>query len=366
LSERRPTIDDVAALAGVARVTVSRVLNGNPNVSTEVRERVAQAVATLQYKVNVQARALAGGRPQVIAVVFATDVDTEPNSFYQSGLELGALRACTETGFQLLTHAVNQTVPDPASRILELIDQGRCDGLILTPPFSDDVELLDRLVERRIPVACVSAGAAGRARAAGVRIDDEAAGYDLARRLLDLGHRRFGFIRGPERHLSADERFAGFQRALAEAGLGPEAYAEARGAFTFRSGVELLPVLVRSPVQPTAIICGNDDMAVGAMFSAHKLNLTAPGDISIAGFDDTPVSEVVWPPLTTIHHPLKAIGYKAAKLVFGQVENPGTGTAPVDEIVPHMLVERESTAPPSSRLRPDRPALIADPSLAEQ
>lgn len=367
MSDRRPTIDDVAALAGVARVTVSRVLNGNPNVSADVRERVAKAVATLNYKVNVQARALAGGRPQVVAFVFATDVETEPNSFYQSGLELGALRACTETGFQLLTRTVNQTAPDPAGQILELVEQGRCDGLILTPPFSDDLELLARLADKRIPIACVSAGAEARARAAGVRIDDEAAGYDLTRHLIDLGHRRFGFIRGPERHLSADERFAGFRRALADAGLGDDAWVAARGAFTFRSGVDLLPVLVRSPVRPTAIVCGNDDMAVGAMFSAHKLNLTVPGDLSIAGFDDTPVSEVIWPPLTTIHHPLKAIGYKAANLVFRQVENPGAAEAGSVEIVPHTMIERESTAPPApaprgSGLRIERAAEDADPA----
>lgn len=351
LKDRRPTIDDVAALAGVARVTVSRVLNGNAYVSPEVRGRVMHAVATLKYKVNVQARALASGRPKVVALVFATDVDTEPNSFYHSGLELGALRACTEGGFQLLAQAVNPMSPDAAGRILELIDQGRCDGLILTPPFSDDVELLKRLDEDHTPVACVGAGAATRVLAAGVRIDDEAAGYDLARHLLDLGHRRFGFIRGPEQHLSADERFAGFLRALAGAELGEEAYVAARGAFTFRSGVELFPKLLGSPLRPTAVICGNDDTAVGALFSAHRLNMAVPGDISIVGFDDTPISEVIWPPLTTIHHPLKIIGYKAANLVFRQIDASEGLAAPVHETVPHTLVERESSAPPAGASR---------------
>jgi LacI family transcriptional regulator len=280
-------------------------------------------------------------------MVIATDIDTEPNSFYHSGLELGALRACTEGGFQLLAHAVNPTRPDTTGRILELIDQGRCDGLILTPPFSDDVDLLRRLAEVGTPVACVAAGAATRELAVGVGIDDEAAGHDLAGHLLDLGHRRFGFIRGPEQHVSADERFAGFRRALAEAGLGEEAYVAVRGAFTFRSGVELLPQLAASSVRPTAIICGNDDMAVGALFSAHKLNMAVPGDISIVGFDDTPISEVIWPPLTTIHHPLKSIGYKAANLVFRQIDNPGAAPAPGHEVIPHTVVERQSSAPPA-------------------
>ena len=351
MKDRRPTIDDVAALAGVARVTVSRVLNGNSYVSPEVRGRVMHAVATLKYKVNVQARALAGGRPKVVAFVFATDVDSEPNSFYHSGLELGALRACAEAGFQLLTHAVNPADPDAAGRILELIELGRSDGLVLTPPFSDDVELLRRLADGGTPVACVGAGAATRGLTVGVRIDDEAAGHDLARHLLGLGHRRFGFIRGPEEHLSADERFAGFCRALAETGLGEEAYVDVRGAFTFRSGVELLPQLAGSPLRPTAVICGNDDMAVGALFSAHRLNMAVPGDLSIVGFDDTPISEVIWPPLTTIHHPLKTIGYKAANMVFRQIDNPGGAGAPGHEIVPHTVVERDSSAPPADAVR---------------
>lgn len=347
-NHRRPTIDDVAALASVARVTVSRVLNGSPSVSAEVREKVFKAVDQLQYKVNVQARALAGGRAQVLALVFASDVDSEPNSFYQSGLELGAMRACAETGCQLLMHAVDETGEDPAGKILELVEAGRCDGLILTPPFSDDLELLREVHRRGFPVVCISAGAASEQWAPGVRIDDDQAGYDLTRHLLALGHRRFGFIRGPERHLSADGRFSGFLRALSESGLDERSVVSARGNFTFRSGVDLLPGLLNSQVRPTAIICGNDDMAVGAMFSAHKLGLAIPKDVSIAGFDDTPVSEIIWPPLTTIRQPLKTIGYKAGMMVFQRIKDPQAEGRVGSEIVPHTVVNRESTAEPAA------------------
>ena len=133
---RKPTIDDVAALSGVGRATVSRVLNGGPNVRDEVRARVFEAVEKLQYKVNMQARFLAGGRTQVLGLIYASDLDSEPNSFYHSGLELGALRACTDMGFQLVMHTVNQHSLTRATRIIEFVDQSRCDGLILTPPLT--------------------------------------------------------------------------------------------------------------------------------------------------------------------------------------------------------------------------------------
>ncbi len=346
MPSRRPTIDDVAALAGVARVTVSRVLNGNPNVRQEVRDRVQKSVDMLQYKVNLQARSLAGGQLHMLAMVYASDVDSEPNSFYQSGLELGALRACTEQGFQLLMQAVDQNDAGSSARVLELIQTRRCDGLILTPPFSDDLDLLTEIAGRKFPVVCISAGEASQAISSGVRIDDAEAGYDLTRYLLGLGHRRFGFLQGLEAHLSANQRFAGFLRALAEHGLGEDAYAVAQGNFTFHSGVTLTPHLLAAPCKPSVIVCANDDMAVGAMFIAHKMGLDIPKDISIVGFDDTPVSEIIWPPLTTVHHPLKAIGYKAAAMVMERITGGGAAETVRTELVPYRLVARESAAAP--------------------
>jgi LacI family transcriptional regulator len=346
LPSKRPTIDDVAALAGVARVTVSRVLNGNPNVRDRVRDKVMAAVDMLQYKVNVQARALAGGRMHVLALVTPSDLEAEPNSFYHSGLELGALRACTELGVQLVVQAVRETAPDRTAKILDLIDSGACVGMVLTPPFSDDLELIDALKARQAPVVLISAGPEASARCSGVRIDDEAAGYDVARHLLSLGHRRFGYIRGIADHLSAEERFKGFRRALAEEGLGDGDYVVAQGNFTFRSGVDHAAAFLAEARPPTAIVCANDDMAVGALFSAHRLGLAIPGEISITGFDDTPISEIIWPPLTTIHHPIKTIGYEAARLVMAEVNSGGLGSELRCETIPHRLVKRDTSAPP--------------------
>ncbi len=348
LPTRKPTIDDVAALSGVGRATVSRVLNGGPNVRDEVRARVLQAVEKLQYKVNMQARFLAGGRTQTLGLIYASDLDSEPNSFYHSGLELGALRACTDFGFQLVMHTINQHSLTKAAKIVEFVDQHRCDGLILTPPFSDDTDLLRQLQGRNLPVVCISPGAEAQAIASGVGIDDEVASYELTRHLLGMGHRRFGFVKGLAGHLSAEQRYSGFLRALSEAGVGEETVVTARGNFTFRSGVELTPGLLQGAKPPTALICANDDMAVGALFSIHKMGMNVPSDLSLVGFDDTPVSEIIWPPLTTVHQPLKAMGYRAVEIIIERIKNGGVAPAARFEIIPHRVVIRESSAVPQT------------------
>ncbi|ADU12741.1 LacI family DNA-binding transcriptional regulator [Asticcacaulis excentricus] len=340
----KPTIDDVAALSGVARTTVSRVLNNGPNVRPEVRARVLEAVEKLQYKVNAQARFLAGGRSQLLALLHASDLDAEPNSYYYSGLELGALRACAPAGFQLLMHAVNQHSLDRTQKICAFLASRRCDGVILTPPYSDDPVLHEALLRLNIAHVAVSPGDNLRTQVAGVGMDDEVAGYEITRYLLGLGHRRFAFLQGLESHASAESRFAGYRRALIEAGLSAEAMATARGNFTFRSGADQSIGLLKAPDRPTALICANDDMATGALFAAHRMGLTLPADLSVVGFDDTPVSEVVWPPLTTIHQPIRQIGARAVEKLI-DVLNGTESNESGFEVVPHRLIVRESAAP---------------------
>jgi LacI family transcriptional regulator len=345
LKSKKPTIDDVARVSGVARVTVSRVLNGGPNVRDEVRDRVMRAVESLDYKVNPQARSLAGGASRLLAFVFASDPDNEPNSYYESALELGALRACLALGYQVLIQNVPQNTPDRQKRVMDLITTQRCEGLILSPPYSDDVELIDAALAQGCRVVVVSPGGMGRGRADGVGIDDEAGGYDMARELLRLGHRRFGFIAGLEGHLSADQRLGGFKRALAEQGLGQEAYVTVRGDFTFRSGTRLAPELLDHALRPTVLVCANDDMAAGVLSAAHARGLSIPGDLSITGFDDAPVAGIVWPPLTTVNQPVKDLGQRAVELLVARLTGANLASEPVFHLLDHMVVSRQTTAP---------------------
>ncbi|MBB5711782.1 LacI family DNA-binding transcriptional regulator [Sphingomonas xinjiangensis] len=345
---KRPTIDDVARLSGVGRATVSRVLNDGPNVSDKMRSRVLEAVETLGYQVNLQARFLAGGANRTVLLIFSSDTESEPNSYYQAALETGALRVCAQTGFELVTHSVVQSGADVETRILHLVEESRCRGVILTPPFSDWSNLVRLLTEAGTALVRISPGSSEDPGAPGVGMDDEAAGFALARHLLDLGHRRVGFIQGLAEHLSAERRFLGAMRAFKEEGLDENAIVSRRGNFTFKSGTDLLPELIATDPRPTAIICANDDTAVGALFAAHRDGLDVPRDLSIASFDDTPVSALVWPPLTTVHQPIQEMSARAMQIIAGA--GGSGGVAPQScELLPFTIVERASVASPARR-----------------
>ena len=348
MTARKPTIDDVARLSGVARATVSRVLNDGPNVSARMRARVNAAVTTLGYQVNLQARFLAGGANRTVLLICASDTQNEPNSYYQSALEIGALRISAQIGFELVTHTLALDGEDVTRRLLHLVDESRCCGVILTPPFSDWPELITALAERDATTVRISPGQPPAAGTAAVGMDDEAAGFAIARYLLDRGHRQFGFIQGLAEHLSAEKRFRGTSRALDDAGLAPGSLVAVRGNFTFRSGVELLPRLLDNADPPTAIICANDDTAVGALFAAHRDGLHIPRDLSIASFDDTPVSALVWPPLTTVHQPIQEMASRAMQIIAAARTNKVAPPANA-EFLPFQIVERNSVAAPPQR-----------------
>lgn len=345
----KPTINDVASLAGVSRTTVSRVLNDGPNVRPLLREKVRSAVDALSFKVNVQARNLAGQNGSQIALVHQSDLDTEPNSYYHAALELGALRACAQHGFQIVTRTVSADGKTAKRQIRAMLDDGWLSGIILTPPLSDDVDLLADITKHGMAVVCIASNPAIDAQAPTIGIDDLAAGRAIARHLIALGHRRFGYIHGLAGHGSAERRFAGLCIELEEAGFGVAAsVVEERGTFTFHSGIDRAQRILEAKPRPTCLLCANDDMAAGALLAIHRAGLAIPGDISVAGFDDTPLSEIVWPPLTTVHQPIKQIGQAAAELLIGAiVRGSGPGNVQSERrLVDFYVVERDSTGAP--------------------
>ena len=331
----------MADAAGVARVTVSRVLNNELNVRPETRQRVHRAIETLGFSVNLQARALASGAGRTILLIHSHDAEREPNSYYHSGLELGALRACSALGFDLVTRTI-----DPASherlRLLSLIvERERPAGIVLPPPLSDDLELLSVMRRKGVRLVAVSAGEAARAVTSSAGIDERAGGKAIADYLISLGHRRLGFVKGPAEHLAAALRFDGFADALQRAGITDPPWVSI-GDFTFKSGVEAADRMLRDAAGVTALACANDDMAAGAMLALHRAGLDIPADVSVTGFDDTPMSEVIWPPLTTIRQPIKDIAERAVRMMM---ESPVDGAAQYDALQHELVVRKSSAAP---------------------
>ena len=343
-ANKNPTIDDVAALSKVGRTTVSRVLNNGPNVRDAVRKRVMDAVKQLNYRVNVQARSLASGKSRQIALFNASDFDSEPNSYYTSAIEIGALRKCAELGFQAFSHIVNQNSPSYRNRIIELCEINNYHGIILTPPFSDDISLINILREKNIHAVGISSGNKARNFIDSVGMDDELAGYRLTELLIKNGHKGFAFIKGLENHMSAELRYEGFKKALADNDIKLDENFVFRGNFTFKSGIENSLKIFENPHRPSALICANDDTAAGALFSAHRLNIKVPEEIVIAGFDDTPVSEIVWPPLTTVHQPLKKIAARAVERLVSILQNGNSDSTPKNMIIDFDIMVRQSTA----------------------
>ena len=339
--KRNSTIDDVAEAAGVARVTVSRVLNNGDNVRPETRERVRRAMERLGYSVNQQARALASGMSRQIMLIHAHSPELEPNSYYNAGLELGALRGCSSLGFDLVTRAVDPHDENRFRLLATILERERPAGLILSPPLSDDIEFIDTARQAGVHVVAVSAGEETRSAVLAVGIDERMGGREVGRHLVSLGHRRIGFIKGPADHRAAALRFDGFLDALREAGIEGQPWT-ATGDFTFKSGVEAADGLLNDGVNVTAIACANDDMAAGVMLSLHRAGFEMPKAISVTGFDDTPMSEIVWPPLTTVRQPIKDLTERAVHLL---VDNQSKGSPHYEEL-PFVLTVRESTAPP--------------------
>ena len=310
-----------------------------------VREQVVRAVAELDFRANVQARALAGRVGGSLALVHQSGLDTEPNSYYHAALELGALRACANSGFQVITRTVDLEVNRARREIEEMFRDGQVVGMIVTPPLSDDAGL-SALAERNgWPIAFVSADPDSTPAGPGFGIDDFSAGRDLARHLIGLGHRRFGYIHGLAGHRSAERRFAGLRAAIGEAGI-EASLCEAQGELTFRSGIECAEQILTCAPRPTAMMCANDDMAAGALLALHRAGLDIPGDISVTGFDGTPISEIVWPPLTTVLQPIKQIGEAAAGRLIAALAGDSGAAAPHRHDAGYEVVVRQSTAPP--------------------
>ena len=344
------TIYDVAAKAGVSIKTVSRVMNNEPNVRPAMRDRVLAAAGALGYSPNLSARSLAGSRSFVIAVFVdaALTIDhwrSERGADYLSRIQLGATLQCREAGYHLLVELLDHEGPRVRQEVAALLAALKPDGVILTPPSSDNAVVLELLDKAGTPYVRV-----GPERAEGlgprVHMDDVAAAREMTEHLAKLGHRRIGFIVGEPRYGASQARRDGYLDAMKGLGL-PVADGWVRqGDFTFQSGLDQAKALLALPDRPTAIFASNDDMALGCMAAIAEAGLMTPGDVSVAGFDDSPSARFSRPQLTTVRQPVAEMASVAAKLLIGQARSGAAAERPVDELLPFELIHRASTAPP--------------------
>lgn len=336
-SDKPVSIYDVARRAGVSIKTVSLVINRQPNVSLATRTAVLAAIEALAYRPNVFARGLASERSYLIGLLH----DVAPGS-YIADLQLGALARCRDEGYHLVVELLNPAQDiDVAQRVKSLVSESVLHGVILTPPLCDDVIIMQELSAAKTPFVRVAPGN----RMPGttfVNIDEYKAAYEMTAYLIGLGHRRIGFVKGKPDHGAARLRFDGYRKALSDGGLSFEEELGAQGFFTYQSGLDAGEKLLALKNRPTAIFAGNDDMAAGVLSASYRFNLSVPNDLSIAGFDDSIVAQVVWPRLTTCRQPIKDMAAAAVSILAQR----RIQDRPHERQLEHELVVRESTAPP--------------------
>jgi len=335
---RPRTLQDVATLAGVSLATVSRVLNGHPDVSDSTRDAVLRVVREHGFSKNRAARALTGGRTSLIGVTVP-----EVDSSYFAEILSGASEALHEQDMRVVLcptlHEHEREVV-----LLDRLMHGTTDGALLLNPSESEDELRTLLnhgypfvvVEPRTTlgdgIPCVTATHSAGATAA-------------TEHLLELGHRRIGAILGPPEGLATTERLKGFHAALRAAGIAPDPSFEVPSNFKYDGGEHAAGALLDRPDRPTAIFAFNDEVAVGAMVAARARGLRVPEDVSVVGFDDTLQARLSVPPLTTVRQPLAELARIAVSLLNRLVEGQRVDATRIE--LHTKLVVRDSTSRPS-------------------
>lgn len=337
--QRGPTIADVAKLAGVSPMTVSRVVNGGASVLTFTREKVEAAIRELRYVPNIAARRLAGGRQLRIALLYAN-----PSASYLSELLVGSLAEASSCDAQLLVeHCAGNEAP--TALVARLIAH-RIDAVLLPPPLCDDSGWLAALARAGMAMAQIATGVPSPLAHA-VTIHDEGAAQVLTERLIAAGHRRIGFVAGATNQTVSALRRAGYEAALRGAGIVPDPELIEQGDFTYRSGFAAATRLLARVPRPTAIFASNDDMAAAVMSVAHRLGLDVPGDVSVCGFDDTAIATTTWPELTTVRQPVADMARTAIRLLAEVVGKDAGRRVMRHERLNYTIMERGSDGSPA-------------------
>jgi LacI family transcriptional regulator len=326
---------DVAARAGVSKMSVSRVINGAPGVSPEMSHRVQRAIRQLSYVPSQRARSLAVGRTHLLGMI-VLDVVSE----WVWPLIRGAGREAEKLGYQVLLRTTSAGevagLRDPP------LDSDLLDGLIIVN-WRVPLAFARQLAHRGLPVVLIDAFER-TSRIAWVGAQDRKGARLATRHLTDLGHRRIAFIGGGAAPYLARERLAGFEQGLREAGI--DSADVLQGDFSRQSGFRLATRLLQRKRPPTAIFAANDLMAIGALDAAREMGVAVPAELSIVGFDDISSAGRVRPALTTVARPYEQIGASAVQQVVEAARTPASARSARQLDLLTTLVVRESTGPP--------------------
>jgi LacI family transcriptional regulator len=325
------TLDELAALSGVSRATVSRVINGGP-VAEDTRRRVTEVLERTKFRPNAAARTLASGRSGVVGVVMHLTPHLLFEDPYFSSLLQGITDALAEQAAGMMLWLGSRSKEETLDQILWM---GLLDGVIVTAHQQDD-PLVDGLLASELPTVLIGHRRADRT-ASYVDVDNVEAADMVTTHLVRLGRRRVGHITGRRGTVAAEDRIAGYERAMTRAGLPTEGLI-VEGAFDRALGAGVLELIEHGA---DAIFCANDASAAGALDHVKRRGLSVPGDVALAGFDDLAFAAELDPPLTTVRQGVQQQGVEAAHALFQLLRDPNAGPRRV--ILPTELVIRRST-----------------------
>jgi LacI family transcriptional regulator len=331
------TLNDVARLAGVSSMTVSRVINNSGHIGPETRAKVNQAIVELGYMPNVLARQLRSKRTKTIALVL-TDIT---NPFFTT-IARGVEDTARAQGYAVMFCNTDESEAEEIEYVRMLI-QRRVDGILLVPA-TDSSGSLQLLHKHGLPVVVLDRHVRS-GQVDEVRTDSEAGAYLAIRHMIDLGHRRIAVLTGPADVSTSMDRVAGYRRALAEESLEPDSRYILFGEYNDASGFEMTQRILAARPRPTALFAANNFIAFGAIQALREAGLSIPEEMSIAVFDDLPQGWVLDPFLTVVSQPAYEIGRRATELMLERL----TGEAPAEPrtiVLPSELIARRSTAPP--------------------
>jgi LacI family transcriptional regulator len=328
------TLDDIARMSGVSRSTVSRVINGNPNVSEKTRRKVLDLIQTIGFQPNLAARGLAVGRTHVIGLVIPTGLPVIFSDPYFPLVIQGVASACNTRGFSVMLWLAEPEYE--RKTISQVLYNGLIDGVIVSSMLIDD-PLIERLSESQRPFITIGRHPTND-QLNFVDVDNRAGAYQGVSYILHTGRRRVAMITGPRNAIASRDRSQGYQDALRERGLPLQPELVAEGNFSDISGYLAMKQLL--PQRPDAVFVASDAMAFAAMRAIQEAGLRIPEDIAVVGFDDIPNAANSKPPLTTVRQPIQKTGSVAAEMLIERIEHPETRSCRI--VLPTELVIRES------------------------
>lgn len=314
-----PTLHDVAARANVSTATVSRCINLPDQVSEHTREKVMTAIRDLGYSPNFGARAMAARRTNTIGAI----IPTMENAIFARGLQ-AFQEELREHGFTMLVASSSYQPELEEEQIRSLVARG-ADALLLIG-HERDPEIYRFLDAQQVPILVAWAFNPEISRAS-VGFDNRSAMRDLAKEVLARGHRTLALISAHTfMNDRAGGRLEGIKDAMRDAGLDPEALKVIETPYGIETGAVAFEALMQMADRPTAVFCGNDVLAVGALRRAREMGIRVPEDVSITGFDDIELAQIVYPALTTVHVPHREMGRRAARALVDMVHGATTGS----------------------------------------